>query len=418
MKQGKMMMCVLAVMMGFIATAQVKKDDVKPYKQAIEQQMLRMEQDIEVAENVLSTLVRQQFGKRNFIPMEVEGSYIAGYGVTFRLPQSGAFTFIMRSMDFPPAIIYNDGPGGSYSYSISQSSGENEEDRVAMEMAEEDKPSKKQKLRTKAASARISGSEKDTLTASVDKKFVEISKNFLVDYGDMLSQLRPEEKIIITNRAEEFGGDFIFNFPGGKNINRTMMSVETTRGDITQYKQGKITRDQLLSRLKVVNSESADKLDPDLEVFSSMIGRLYREDLSKTYYTQGDIPYERLKDFGVIYYMRVYSSVEDGDAFIMPTIAGMEEVSQPERDKKVKEIYPKFESELKENLVEYGRTLRSLKDEEQIVINVRLTKCVQCGIPATLELSVKNSVLKDYGAGKITRDAALAKVGVKKTGVQ
>ncbi len=411
-------MCVLAVMMGFIATAQVKKDDVKPYKQAIEQQMLRMEQDIEVAENVLSTLVRQQFGKRNFIPMEVEGSYIAGYGVTFRLPQSGAFTFIMRSMDFPPAIIYNDGPGGSYSYSISQSSGENEEDRVAMEMAEEDKPSKKQKLRTKAASARISGSEKDTLTASVDKKFVEISKNFLVDYGDMLSQLRPEEKIIITNRAEEFGGDFIFNFPGGKNINRTMMSVETTRGDITQYKQGKITRDQLLSRLKVVNSESADKLDPDLEVFSSMIGRLYREDLSKTYYTQGDIPYERLKDFGVIYYMRVYSSVEDGDAFIMPTIAGMEEVSQPERDKKVKEIYPKFESELKENLVEYGRTLRSLKDEEQIVINVRLTKCVQCGIPATLELSVKNSVLKDYGAGKITRDAALAKVGVKKTGVQ
>jgi hypothetical protein len=360
--------------------------------------------------------------------MEVEGSYIAGYGVTFRLPQSGAFTFMMKSID-APAMIYNDGPGGSYSYSFSRIStdDENEEEQVARDMAEAEKQKdiaerdrQKQKLRAKAPRARMAGAgaERDSLSGSLDKKFIEISKNFLADYGDMISQLRPEEKIIVTNRAEQFGGDFNFFMPGGKSMNRSMMSVEATRGDITQYKQGKITRDQLLSKLKVVNSESTDKLDPDLEVFSSMIGRLYREDLSKTYYTQGDGPYERLKDFGVIYYMKVYSSVEEGNGFIMPTIAGMEEVSQPERDKKVKELYPKFESDLKENLVEYGRTLRSLKDEEQIVINVRLTKCVQCGIPATIELSVKTAVLKDYGSGKITREAAAGKVVVKKTGMQ
>src|SRR3954469_21250554 len=47
----------------------------------------RMERDIEVAENVLSTLLRQQFDKQHmFFPLDVKGTYQPGYGVTFRLP--------------------------------------------------------------------------------------------------------------------------------------------------------------------------------------------------------------------------------------------------------------------------------------------------------------------------------------------
>src|ERR1041385_5814429 len=60
----------------------------------------KMEQDIEVAENILSTLIRQQFGKRVFFPMDVHGSYTSGFGVTFRLPQnSGAFAMIKVAGD-------------------------------------------------------------------------------------------------------------------------------------------------------------------------------------------------------------------------------------------------------------------------------------------------------------------------------
>jgi hypothetical protein len=97
----------------------------------------------------------------------------------------------------------------------------------------------------------------------------------------------------------------------------------------------------------------------------------------------------------------------------MPTL-GLENVDAATREKKVKEIYPIFENELKENMVEYGRTLKSLKDEESLIFNVTLTKCVNCGIPSTLELSIKSSVLKEYGAGKIDKASALSKVFVKK----
>lgn len=98
---------------------------------------------------------------------------------------------------------------------------------------------------------------------------------------------------------------------------------------------------------------------------------------------------------------------------IMPTL-GLSNLTQEERDKKVKELYPVFESELKENILDYGRTLKSLNDNEQFIVDVTMTKCKGCGIPATLELAVKASVLKDFNAGKLDKNAALSKIEVKK----
>ncbi len=370
----------------------------------------RMEQDIEVAENILSTLIRQQFGKRNFFPMEVNGNYTAGYGVTFRLPQGGAFNMFMQTEDF--------GPNG-FTYSFSREDGERE--IVNMERDKDRKEKQiKEKARIRTVTPRADRVNRDSLASTADKRFLEVAKNFLADYGDVISQLKPEERIIITNRSEGFeeGLEFMLAGAPGRESRRSLKSAEVKRDDISQLKQGKITRDQFLSRLKIVDTESSDKLDPDLEVLSSMFSRLYREDLSKTYFTQGDVPYERLKDFGVIYYMKVFSSNEDGEErWSLPTVA-MHDVSQPERDKKVKELYPAFESELKENVIEYGRTLRSLKDDEQLVFKVRLTKCTGCGIPATLEISVKNSVLKEYSSGKTSKETTLAKINVKKEGNQ
>ena len=410
----RMMKIVMGMVMcvgSFMANGQAKMDEQ------------RMQQDIEVAENILSTLIRQQFGKRNFFPMEVHGNYLAGYGVTFRMPQGGPFNVFMIESMGGAELENHTSEGYSYSYSYKKSTtpkvaGDREKDcedcekqrtKVVMAPREEIKTSPKGDMR------RVNS---DSLSATADKRFLEVAKNFLADYGDVLSQLKPEEKIIITNRAEDFDGDFNFKWAMDSKSRRSLISAEAKRDDIVQLKQGKITRDQFLGKLKIVNTESSETLDPDLEVFSSMFGRLYRSDLSKTYYSQGNIYYERMKDFGVIYYMKVYSSEEeDNDHFSLPTVDA-HHLSKPERDKKVKELYPKFESDLKDNLVEYGRTLRSLKDDEQLVMNVKLTRCENCGIPASIEVSVKNSALKDYSSGKASKDATLAKVNVKKVGSQ
>ncbi|MCX8490599.1 MAG: hypothetical protein ORN54_05985, partial [Cyclobacteriaceae bacterium] len=114
-----------------------------------------------------------------------------------------------------------------------------------------------------------------------------------------------------------------------------------------------------------------------------------------------------------IYYMQVYSSNQQDDFWAMPTIS-LNEIDQKTRDAKVKELYPLFAKSIKEDMLEYGRTLKSLKDDESLILNIKMTKCVDCGIPASLELSVKNNILKDYSSGKLTKEAAMQKIIEKK----
>src|SRR5688572_30194882 len=75
MRKLKIAAVSLMVMMAGISGAMAQKIDE-----------IRMERDIEVAENVLSTLIKQQFEQRMFFPMEITGTYQPGHGVTFRLP--------------------------------------------------------------------------------------------------------------------------------------------------------------------------------------------------------------------------------------------------------------------------------------------------------------------------------------------
>lgn len=366
----------------------------------------RMERDIEIAENVLATLIKQHMDVRNnFFPVEVEGKYMAGYGVTFRLPTE-TFWLLPQWRDdvirIQTEVLNN----------------------MNVFQTEEGDDPRVQVVTPRRTTQRNAGREEaDTVSAAeYYKKVIQASKDFLADYGDMISQLPPTERIIITNRHENQR----FWFPGISTGKRTYISVEAGKADMTQFRQGKLTRDQFMSRINVVNSEATDELDPDLELLSSIINRLYRQDLSRTFFTQEDVYYERLKNFGAIFQMQVYSSnivQDDWDRegrvrlYDMPTL-NLRAIDQKTRDEKVKGMYPKFEAELRENLLEYGRTVKSLGPDEVLVMNVKLTKCENCGIPDALEVSVKGAVLADYAAGKLNKENALTKVVIKKGQVQ
>ena len=279
----------------------------------------RMDRDIEVAENILSTMIKQQFDKRNFFPIEVNGIYRAGYGVTFTIPN------IQSNMLFgfdAPEMVWTDGPG---SYSRSYSSGDAQGFTIIQRDSEGDVATVDRKGKSTAvvagtpAPARAPRAKKekskaknDSLKEESNEKTIKAIKEFIADYGDLIGQLAPTERIIVTNRGE---GDRMW-FGQFNNQNQpTYLSIEATKGDVTQYKQGKLTRDQLFGKLKVINTKSENELQPDLELLASIFNRLYRSDLSKTFFTQENTYYERLKDFGVIYYMQVYSSNQQGEDF-------------------------------------------------------------------------------------------------------
>lgn len=408
----------------------------------------RMDRDIKVAEGVLSTLIKQQFDRqRMFFPLEVRGSYEAGYGVIFHLPVDYTFPVAMNfSGDAGDLMLLDGDLPGSFSYSLKSPPAPgrmDEKDIKSLEeeaqalseqaraFSEQNRASQEQvrALREQAraleehsrelrgrARAGMRSANADSLRKVYNEKLLAAAKDFLVDYGDLISQLGAQERVVITNRGDQprVWMNQFYSAP-----KRTYISVEMTKADMTAHKQGKLTREQALSKVKVINTESVDAAEPDLELFSSIFNRLYRPDLATTFFTSESIYYERLKDFGAVYYMKVYSSTESRKSgrYEMPTVK-LSDLDQAARDKKVKELYPLFEKELRENLLEYGRTVKSLGDNESLVVNVRMTKCAGCSIPASLEASVKGSVLKDYSAGKLSKDAALAKVTVKKGATQ
>ncbi|MBS1505411.1 MAG: hypothetical protein JSS79_02085 [Bacteroidetes bacterium] len=394
---------VLMVLMAAASTmvfAQNKVDEV------------RMQRDIEVAENILGTLIKQQYGKRQFFPMEVQGSYLPGYGVTFHVPsEMFGNMFLMQSGDevwniepMPPM------PPGAVSISGTFTSGDN----LARDQAESNAIiAKKQAIRSKTQANKRKAKE-DSTRNSYHEKLLEAAKTFIADYGDLLTQLQPNEKIIVTNKSENANlrMTWIGALDGGQNQN--LVIVEGNKADVNQFRQGKMSRNELIGKIKVVNSEISDETQPDLELMSSILNRLYSRDLSKTFFADGNIYYERLKDFGALYHMQVYASSQtDEDMFDMPTLR-LQDLNQDQRDQKVKEMYPDFERSIKEDVLEYGRTIKSLKEEETLMVEVNLTRCPHCGIPSTLELSIKSAVLRDYSSGKITKETALSKMEVKK----
>ena len=380
----------------------------------------RMDRDIEIAENALATIIKQKFDKRNMW-FEVKASYTPGYGVTMRLPNdnnSWSYEFGMKGRTIvAPAIAV--GGNGVMVY-------RSDDDRKPMRDEKDDKDrDKSEKEREKAREKSLEKNQKslDSAKSAYYGKLVEASMEFIADYGDLLSQLPADEKILITNRGE--GGRFYYDY--NKQQKRLLVTIEGTKGDIVQYKQSKITRDQMMGKIKIVNTESTNEVETDLELFSSILSRLYRADLSKTFYTEDNIYYERLKNFGVIYYMSAYSSNEQyrkfdrteddtkdkGKIWSMPT-QRLEGLTQEQRDKKVIELYPQFEKDLKDNIVEYAQTVKSLKDDEMFVFNVTITKCAGCNIPANLELSLKNAMVRKLAAGQATKADVVAAINVKK----
>jgi hypothetical protein len=361
-----------------------------------------MTRDIAVAENILGTLIKQQFEKQKmFFPLEIKSNYQQGYGITFYLPADYT-TPIVFSLPNDKFIWHEErvnGPGVNlYRYE--------DDTRNEKNIPNDDKTIR---LRDKASDK--SRLEMDSARDANNQRVIDAAKSFIVDYGDMITQLAPTERIIISNQGDRRAWvNKYFNAP-----KRQLLTIEALKGDLTQYKQNKITREQMLSKVKVVNTESMDEVEPDLELLSSIFTRLYRPDLSKTFFVNDNIYFERLKDYGVVYYMQALSSQELGYSkkYIMPTL-GLEDVDQVTRDTKVKEIYPRFEKELKENILDYGRTIKSLKDDELLVFQVRVTRCPGCGIPSTLEYTIKASVLKDLDAGKTSKSAALGQFSTKK----
>lgn len=387
------------------------------FAQTIDQQ--RMNRDIEVAENILSALIKQQNSADGFYMVGnhsgVEGTYLEGYGVVFSINQSSTHFYALAPRAAATRKADKDVQVYSYGYGQGKSQSDAARDSIAVEQ---------------------------------NKILKEAMQLFLSDYAYLIGQLKPEEKIMLRNDRNgwDFGNIYNIAIAGvGMSLENSSptLSAEAKVSDIQSYQSGKLNREQFLQRIAIVENSRQAEVEPDVKLLASVFERLYQDDLSENFRITGRSGYQRLAGLGLIYSFNFsqggYFSWGSGAASTLFSVRGKnraititgsgdivngdvktdeQKTGEKEGNSKaeIQKQYDDFLNTFKQNMIEYGRLAKSLPADELLIfrLNFQGLDCDDCAIAEHVELTVKGSVLKDFDAGKISVAQGVSQIKMTK----
>jgi len=334
----------------------------------------RMDKDIRVAANVLQMLTQ---GDSRFMMYgdNVDGNYIEGYGVIFSA--GGGHSIFTGSS----ARVYSFSPKFGNIRTLSGA----------------------------VVSPSPQPKKNDQPVGEETKDLEMVIIEFLTNYSQLISQLKPTDKIVVSTKKSDYiyvstNREDVVEGAGSQGI-----TAELLKKDHNDYISGKISNKQLLAKIKVSKISGDEGRSKDLDLFGSMLKTIYNDSYTDSYFITWEPNYERLNGVGAIYSFKVYSSYDEAGGYRMPAI-NEKGLNSTQRNEKVVSLYPVFIKSMKENIIQYGRTISSLEQNEMLLLKITLTKCDDCSIPKKIQFSVKQSVLANFNSGKISQKDAIAKV--------
>ncbi len=366
----------------------------------------RMNRDINIMENILQELFRTRWEARgnrvsvapagNFLfggGKDIRGTYLPGYGVIFMIPGG------------PPGFVtYSDTEDGkSFSYSFQYSSGD---------------------------------AENEVNEESITRRI----KEFLRDYGSTIGQLANDDRVMViyNTRHRDRGVSFFSSSGEDKDIERLpTISVVAQKSDLQGYRFGNLNADQLDNRISVSTVEEDAKELLDLKVMANIFETALKEQDEKSFRISGSVNYLNLDNFGALFFFdarysssargfllrpggaRVFSLSGDAEQKARIEVenaieAKLKETKEQQQElaEEMKKSYDTFISNIKEYLVDYGRTLSSVGSDQYIMISATISTSLD-DIPERVDIQVRKSVLTSMDRGQVSRDEALSQVVVR-----
>ena len=367
----------------------------------------RMGRDINIMENILNELFRYNRinDSNEHVVVSISGhsqrttgTYLPGYGVVFQVSRD--------LMGLTSVHVERARAAAGYSYYYS-----NDEDS-------EEK-----------------NSEKNTENKITEEEIIERVTEFFRDYAVNISQLQNDEKILVIygTHPQSFRYFQVQTLVGGSSQKEPgqLISVSVSKKDLDAYRARQINEDTFRSRLVVEKSEN--KESADLRVLANIFETALKDVPENSFRISGKVDYLNLDNFGALYSMEVrYNHGNYRLAPNMVTVGGSRlknelvysygrdsaataEVNEKreELEKKIKEAYDRLKEDIREYLVDYGRTLRSLNNSQHIWLNVTVSKSwLDVELPEMMEIQIKKSVLDQYDKGSISREQALNEVRI------
>jgi len=344
----------------------------------------KMERDIEILKNVLSEIFNPK--QLYYAGRGAEGIYIEGKGVMFNMGHSsrlGSGTIIADRLTV-----------------INADTGEKEEDQSVEEINKE-----------------------------LEDGLKENSQNFLLNYASLLSELKPGEKVILNIDYTTLRERTANTYPASQTLYLTDRSAggkrmvsEISYDDLNDFLDGKTNESSAKGKIKTSSLDKSEEQSNDTKIFAGILDDLFSQaGIEGGFKRRSRTTYTYFEGFGLMYNMKfssssangVYIAVRDG---VMSTSSPEEEQKKREEYyKKLEENYPAFEKALKESFMEYGRTLRSVKADEVIIVNVDLGSTNRkAKVPRSIQMVIPKQVINDYAGGKVSLENATEQIDIKK----
>lgn len=368
----------------------------------------RMNRDIRIMENILGELFKTQITpSTHTLPNQtfvvtgsgvlhadnVRGTYLPGFGVIFNVSNSGTWGSSYRVLS----------GGGENGYTFYYDTDSND---------------KKAPVDQESITSRI--------------------QSFLKDYASTIGQLRDDERVMVIfgnqgNNSRLYARLLTTSSSGQKTTEEKeeipVISVSTKVSDLKEYRTGKINASKFEDRLAIATSKDKEYLD--LTVMGNIFKTALDGQEGEAFRLSGGVNHLMLDNFGALFSLDVrYSTGSRGRGVwdFNTVLRGRVETAvsvnsqaqytdakiaeeKEELNKRVNQAYSSLLTNLKEYIVDYGRTLSSLNNDQYLLLSITINGRFE-DIPERIDLQVKKSVLQQLDRGSISRGKAIAEVFV------
>ncbi|WP_422356482.1 hypothetical protein [Roseivirga pacifica] len=350
----------------------------------------KMERDIVILKNVLNELFAEG---ESFIYRRdgVNGIYIPGRGVIFNISAYNQFGGVLFPSNDATAVIVN---------------GEKEEGDVDVEQLNKERKDKLNKTATE----------------------------FLLNYGSLLSELKPNERIMLNvdytemqnlEKVKSSGQGVVYARVLNRNAGKKRMSSSISYSDLEAFVDGDINHSAAEGKISQKVVDLDEETTPDAKIMAGILDDLFQSSLDGKLKRRSRTSYSYFEGFGLMFDMKMSSTngrssvifVERADLAITRADAKGDDAEAKADDyyKQLEEDFPAFETMVKESILEYGRTLRSVKPNEVVVVNIDLgTSYRKTKLPRSLQLMVPKSTITAYAKGNKSLEDAKKEIDIKK----
>lgn len=320
---------------------------------------------------------------------QVSGNYIPGYGIIFKIP------YLLSRNISSISVIKNSGePSISFYYDSDDNSGDNQV------------------------------TEETVITRITD---------FFNDYAPTIGQLGGDERVTIVygERKENAPQLRVYNRSDDSQKNEEIkpipvITVSAKGSDLTALRSGRLSSDDFENRLSISKDAGKEKERLDLEVMSNILNTAFEDGGDKAFHliNSNSLSYITINGFGVHYTLDMHrghglqslafgtltffensNSSEDEDS------ARKIQEAREKRENTIKEEYQNLLDQMSEYLVDYGRTLNSLSNDQFLIVTANITDHRNI-VPSQVNFQLKKSVLDQLDRGQISREDALNAVTI------